>query len=218
MLLSFPRLLCLFIVLLMIMQMEVSHADTRGGLHPCATGRAGVQYAWRVPHKCSSSCFLAGECGSYKQSHIKRSIQRLAPRLPRKRTEAYARAICTWSAFYHVDPLLVTALMWHESRFRSSAAKHGNYGLLQVRVSATAGPEWAGREQRLLDYRVGVRAGVRLMSMWRNYHLRVCGYRSGHHWISHYQWGRYVGDTGSGDRVLATRIRLQNCLKLPLDN
>jgi soluble lytic murein transglycosylase len=47
---------------------------------------------------------------------------------------------------YHVDPLLVKAIIWRESRFDPDArGSHGELGLMQIQE--TAAQEWADAEQ-----------------------------------------------------------------------
>ncbi len=79
--------------------------------------------------------------------------------------------ILTASRRYHVEPALVKAVIWKESRFNARAlGSVGERGLMQVRDAA--GYEWAGAEKRtgfsenqLSDPEVNVHAGSWYLSL-----------------------------------------------------
>jgi hypothetical protein len=123
----------------------------------------------------------------------------LAPNVGYQRAEVYATAIHVESQRRRVDPLLVVAIAYRESRFRPWKTAAGNYGLMQLRVTPTLNDDFWGREQALLEPRTNVRRGVKWLALWRGYHERSCG--SDHHWWAHYQWGTRVRNPGSGNRV-----------------
>jgi soluble lytic murein transglycosylase-like protein len=120
--------------------------------------------------------------------------------------QRYAGYIEAEAARHKIDPLLVVALIHHESRFQKRATSGGNFGLLQLRVSPTNYPRLLGHEYVLYRPSVNIKLGVALLEWWRDYHRRRCG--GPHHWWSHWQWGKVVKNRGSGDRVAATLRRL----------
>lgn len=116
------------------------------------------------------------------------------------RAPEYARLIEERAAAHRLDPLLVVALVYRESRFHQRARAGKNYGLMQVRVSRTVHTRFLGQEGRLYHPGLNIRLGTALLAFWRRYHTSRCP-DADHPWWSHYQWGRKVGDRGSGDRV-----------------
>lgn len=136
---------------------------------------------------------------------IAAAIHWLAPWLLAAQVASYSAAVEREAARQRVDPLLVVALIYRESRFDAGAVSPGgSHGLMQVRVTSTHQARWLGRERALRAPAVSVRVGVRILSMWRAYHRRRCGVRAGHPWWSHYQWGARVRSAASGRRVGAT--------------
>jgi len=132
----------------------------------------------------------------------------VAPYVGPPRAESYAQLIHAEATRGGIDPLLIVALVYKESRFRPGSYKARNYGLMQVRVSASVNPDLIGREKLLFNPRFNIKRGMRMARMWKRYHERTCGDDSGHPWNSHYQWGRKVGDPGSGERVRALYRKL----------
>jgi soluble lytic murein transglycosylase-like protein len=124
----------------------------------------------------------------------------LAPYVGQERATSYAAAIEQTSARHDIDPLLVVALMYRESRFNPRAYSRGNFGLMQVRVTRKRRPRWVERWREVLRPRTNIRLGVAELAMWRSYHRRKC--RGAHHpWYAHYQHGRRVRSLGSAKRV-----------------
>ena len=92
------------------------------------------------------------------------------------RVTRYDDVIAAAATEYGVDPRLVSALIWQESRFRPGVVgPAGEVGLMQV--TEIVGYEWAGRHARpdfdvddLLDPEVNIRAGTwylaRAMQQW----------------------------------------------------
>lgn len=107
---------------------------------------------------------------------------------------------------YKIDTRLITALIYRESRGKVRARSGKNFGLMQVRVSRTTNPKYLGKEWRVFDVRTNIKLGTRLLNIWRNYHQRNC-HGGDHWWWSHYQWGKVVRNSGSGDRVLIQYAR-----------
>jgi hypothetical protein len=109
-----------------------------------------------------------------------------------------------------LDPLLVAALIYRESRCHARAYSQGNWGLLQVRVSHTTNPELRGREHVLWSPERNLRRGCQMLSYWKRYHeRRGC---KGHRWWAHWQWGKRVRSSGSSRRVAQTRARVAHAL------
>jgi len=147
---------------------------------------------------------------------IAQAIHWLAPWLLGAQVSTYAQVIDREAAVHRLDPLLVVALAWRESRFHARARSRSgrSWGLLQVRVTRTLHAQWWGRERELLRPAVGIRVGVAILARWRAYHRRVCNPRAlrrrgplaspRHRWHAHYQFGTRVRYDGPGRRVEAT--------------
>jgi len=142
---------------------------------------------------------------------IAAAIHWLAPWLLAAQVATYSAAVEREAARQRVDPLLVVALIYHESRFHAGAVSPGgSHGLMQVRVSRTHRARWLGRERALRVPEVNVRVGVGILSMWRAYHRRRClgsndpEFPDRHPFWSHFQWGSRVRSAASGRRVGAT--------------
>jgi soluble lytic murein transglycosylase-like protein len=125
----------------------------------------------------------------------------LVPQIPQHRAESYAELIAEHSAKHEIDPLLVTAITYRESRFAPHTASKGNYGLMQVRVTPKRRPRWVGREREVMEPVRNIRMGVAELAMWRSYHRRECGVRNPHPWWSHYQHGGRVRNLRSAVRI-----------------
>ena len=89
----------------------------------------------------------------------------------RGRTEArYDRQILAAAQRYRIDPALVKAVIWQESRFNAQArGKAGEIGLMQVREDAAF--EWADAEklsgfshEQILDPEKNIRCGTFYLS------------------------------------------------------
>jgi soluble lytic murein transglycosylase-like protein len=117
----------------------------------------------------------------------------------------YSFYIAEASHAHGLDPLLVTAVAWHESNFRNLDRNATNdYGLMQVhwqRLSPAKGEDWlVGLKPRdLLDPRTNIHAGCRELAYYRD----LCKARKHRHrWWSHYRYGpSTVGPTPYGRRV-----------------
>lgn len=127
----------------------------------------------------------------------------LAPGAGVTQATVYARTITRESARCGIDPLLVVAVAHLESGWEPTArSTTSDYGLLQVHVSTTTYPEYLGRERELLEPRLNLVLGIRLMRTWKAYHGRKCTGRRPHPWWSHLAWGRRVRTLDSGRRVM----------------
>jgi soluble lytic murein transglycosylase len=87
-----------------------------------------------------------------------------------KRDHRYDETILAASRRYGIEPALVKAVVWRESRFNARAlGRHGEFGLMQVREPTVR--EWAAAEhyrlfhpQQLLDPDTNARAGAWYLS------------------------------------------------------
>jgi soluble lytic murein transglycosylase-like protein len=133
----------------------------------------------------------------------------LVPQLGAERAESYAQLIDAECGARGIDPLLVVAMTYRESRFRKRLVSRGNYGLLQIRVTPKRRPRWVGREREVLVPQRNIRMGCAELAMWRRYHRRECGMRNPHPWWAHYQHGRRVRNLRSAKRIGAVYRRLK---------
>jgi hypothetical protein len=129
------------------------------------------------------------------------AIMWLAPHLGADTAELYAGLIAGHAEDAQVDPLLVVAIIQIESRFKATAkSKTADYGLMQVHVSKTTYKRYLGREHLLLEPARNIRLGVRLLKIWRDYHVRACN-GAAHPFWSHYKYGTRVPKGRKGKRV-----------------
>lgn len=92
---------------------------------------------------------------------------------------------------YKVDPILVAAVAFKESRFDPNVVSRTNdYGLMQIHVGKRFNKKFIGREHVLFDPRRNIKLGTKLLRMWRTIHRRRC--RHNHHWLNHYNQGTRV--------------------------
>jgi soluble lytic murein transglycosylase-like protein len=124
----------------------------------------------------------------------------LAPHIASIDATFYADVISVESLRNKIDPLLVTALIYRESRFCANVSDRKNYGLMQVRVTKRMNADCLKDKSKILDPKENIKRGVALLRYWRYYHLTVCKDIS-HPWWSHYQWGNRVKNPKSGFRV-----------------
>ncbi len=128
--------------------------------------------------------------------------------MPVVQAESYASHIQRESLRWDLDPLLVLAVIHRESRFTTTAkSKTNDYGLMQVHVSKTTYSGYLRYPERLYNYKLNIRLGVRLMAMWRDYHAGRC--EGNHpHW-SHYKYGKRIPKQRKGKKVDAIYHQLQ---------
>jgi len=136
------------------------------------------------------------------------AIMWLAPQLGAATAGHYARLVEFETRWYKADPVVVLALIQVESQWNTRKRSRTNdYGLLQVHVARRGSSRFYGRERELYDPRVGIREGVRLLDMWRRYHVRKCA-EAAHPYWAHMKWGYTVRDTRHAERVQAVVDRL----------
>jgi soluble lytic murein transglycosylase-like protein len=116
----------------------------------------------------------------------------MAPHVGEQQGKSYADIIAFEARRYRVHPALVIAIGYGESRWRNGeVSKTNDYGLLQIHVNSRGSNRFYGREKELLEPRVNIREGFRILDMWRNHHNRWCGDKP-HPWWAHYKYGRIV--------------------------
>jgi hypothetical protein len=133
-------------------------------------------------------------------SIILAAILWLSPKMAQYDAQNYAQIIKVEATRKNIDPLLIVAVIYRESRFRPHVFSAQNYGLMQVRVTENLNSDFWQKEKMLFKPSTNIRRGVKWLSLWRGYHQKQCGEKN-HHWWSHYQWGGRVHNRGSGDRV-----------------
>lgn len=102
-------------------------------------------------------------------------------------TMKIARTVCKYSAKYEVDPVLVVALMKHESDFRvRSYHRAGDYGLMQIHAEHRFGAKWINRKRcNLYGIDCNIAKGVKFLAIWK----KACKkHRHKSHWLRHYNW------------------------------
>jgi hypothetical protein len=114
----------------------------------------------------------------------------------------YADLIVFESKWYDIDPYLISSLIdvesgWNESKI----SKTHDFGLMQVHTAKNGSSRFWGKEVQLLDPRTNIREGIRILAMWRNYHVKYCNNKT-HHFLSHYKWGKIIRSTDHAEKVL----------------
>lgn len=127
-------------------------------------------------------------------------------------TSRFDLLITSISESYRVDPILVKALIWKESKFRPLArGKSGEFGLMQIKREVAI--DWSKAmkkpmptDEELFDPYVNLEIGVwhlsRALSNWKDrsnqYALALCEYNAGRtkmlRWLAH--------NNGEHDRVV----------------
>jgi len=100
----------------------------------------------------------------------------------------FAPVIAAQSAKYDVDPLIVVAVMWKESRFNKEACYRGSHGLMQIQLRGRSCEKTVvqARSLKLYDPEENIRRGVEAMRSWRNW---CRSQKHDHHWLYHYNQG-----------------------------
>jgi hypothetical protein len=155
----------------------------------------------------------------------------------RAELEAYAEAIVQYSTEFSVDPWLVAALVYTQSRCRADVDNSYGTGLTLINMGMHARNihgsvyhfgvrterGWARREldvsafvfarDELLDPEVNLYFAAALLNVFSRQCPQIdhafdsVAHR---HPVSHFVWGDQVGDTGPEDRILTARRRLLN--------
>ncbi|MGF1466266.1 MAG: peptidoglycan DD-metalloendopeptidase family protein [Sandaracinaceae bacterium] len=162
----------------------------------------------------------------------------LCRRAPARRIHRYARLVLTSATERGIDPFLLGALVYRESRCRADAqdgvrgsgvgltllhrplyARNVRRGVLRYRVRA--GGDWAWRERpvdrfpfgpaRLRQAEPNLYFASALLAAWRDQHadLDEAFEQAPHrHFVSHWVWGDRVRSDRPEDRILTERRRL----------
>ena len=91
------------------------------------------------------------------------------------------------------DPLLVAAVIYHESKFSSRACFRGAHGLMQIQLKVggkrtCAATKALAMKRRLYDPRTNIREGLRLMGWWRGWWKKHHS-NADYHWLLFYNQG-----------------------------
>lgn len=126
-----------------------------------------------------------------QKQDVETIIRSYAPNLSSETVQAYAEAIITNSNEYNVDPVLVTAMIWQESRFRHDAISNkGARGLLQIMPRTARG--MGIDPDRLFEPSTNLKAGIEYLSKLRkkygNLRLGIIAYNQGEGNVSKSQY------------------------------
>lgn len=135
----------------------------------------------------------------------------LAPHLGMGTARLYSRLIRTEASRYHVDPMLVVAIIHVETAKTWDPALRSatdDRGLMQVHVSASSNPGLVGREDILFNPKVGIHYGVKTLAMWQAFHKRACLVEWHPYW-GHYQYGYLVRSLAWSWKVRELYLKLQ---------
>jgi len=133
--------------------------------------------------------------------YVLAAIMWLVPQLGHIKAAEYAKLITFEARWYRVDPFDVVAIIQIESRWSTKKKSVTNdYGLMQVHVARRGSSRFLGRTKELFDPATNIREGVRIYTMWLNYHEKWCKPDS-HDPIAHYKWGKYVKNDEHARRV-----------------
>lgn len=132
------------------------------------------------------------------------AIYVIAQDTPVEESSSYDEIISAQATKHGIDPLLVKALIWRESRFAANATgKAGEIGLMQISMGAVR--DWAKansksvpEKEKIYDPAMNIAIGVwylaKAHSNWtenpRQIELALCEYNAGRarllRWIAHY--------------------------------
>lgn len=163
-----------------------------------------------------------------------KALRTLCGWMPKGRSERYAASTLDAAAEFDVDPFLLGALIYRESRCRADKEDLGGVGLTllapnmyrgsfrgrEFRYRVHEGGTWQERSVHFPKY--GFFAGLRkaevnlyltagLLRAWRDQEQTVHAYFEQvphRHYISHWVWGDRVPSARAEDRVLSDRRRL----------
>lgn len=130
----------------------------------------------------------------------------IAPYTPNLRSEerfTYAAHMVDAGERTAIDPLLIAAVMWHESMFQNLPRNATNdYGLMQVHWQPRE--PWLAGVTRvdLMDPQINILAGARELAFMRGFCRRRDGRSPDHGWWSHYKYGVVVLGARYGQTIL----------------
>jgi soluble lytic murein transglycosylase-like protein len=101
---------------------------------------------------------------------------------------AIVLATLFYSQLYAISNSVVFETIERESMYVVRATSgHGDYGLMQVRVSRNQLRRFLGREYLLYDTWTNIKYGCYMLAHWKRYHETHCGGK--HNWKLHYKYG-----------------------------
>ena len=125
----------------------------------------------------------------------------------------YAEPVAAAARKYKLDPLLVSAVIYGESRFSPAACRNGSHGLMQVQLKprSCSSTLLDALSQGLYVPEINIDRGAKLMAWWRGWWRRHHQH-DGYHWLLHYNqgFGRCPSDRKCRlrDRIPVTSGRL----------
>lgn len=131
------------------------------------------------------------------------SIGPRAPHLSDREVGEVALYITAAGQETGVDPYMIAAIMWHESRFINMPKNSTNdYGLMQVHWRSPA--PWLNglTPASLMDPWTNILAGSRLLARMKEFCLANGHSQDEHYWWGHYRWGIVVRDSKYEQTVL----------------
>lgn len=109
------------------------------------------------------------------------------------KAQVYAPVIIEASEKYSLDPYLVAAVAYKESRFTRRACFRGAHGVMQIQLNGFSCKKTRQEAVRkgLYNIRTNIFAGARLMRLWKKLHLKYHP-NATYHWLLHYNqgWGK----------------------------
>ena len=119
----------------------------------------------------------------------------------------YLDIIRAESIKYGLDPLLVSAVVYKESKFDKDSCYRGAHGLMQIQIRPMSCERSKGKALfiGLYNPRINIRRGVRLMAEWRRW-WKSHHSKAEYHWLLHYNQG--FGKCPKGKRHCKTEKRV----------
>lgn len=110
----------------------------------CKEGKTGIvqkSFVYRNLYSSNAICpyVIKNSVKNKDMKHldgIMRIMETSNPNIPLHKKNEYGNVILKWSAFYNLDPVLVSAVIHKESNFKENCVYLGNYGCMQVNYSA----------------------------------------------------------------------------------
>lgn len=100
----------------------------------------------------------------HRKKELANVITQVAPRLDKATVELYTETILGLSKQYEIDPVLIMAMIWQESRFQHDAISgKGARGLLQIMPRTGS---WLGvHPDDLFDPVINLQAGIKYLDL-----------------------------------------------------
>ncbi|MFA4136052.1 MULTISPECIES: lytic transglycosylase domain-containing protein [unclassified Brevibacillus] len=127
---------------------------------------------------------LAGDIDRqwYRKKELSNVITQVAPRLDKATVELYTETIFGLSEQFEIDPVLIMAMIWQESRFQHDAISgKGARGLLQIMPRTGSG--LGVHPDDLFDPVINLQTGIKyidlLQKKYGNLRLSIIAYNQG---------------------------------------